>query len=141
MKIVYTAGVWALFHAGHLAFLERSKALAGFGGKLIVGVLTDDGAAAYKPRPVVHQDERLRIVSALSCVDAAFLQPGTDPSPVLCALDALGLRPDLMTHGDDWTQLREGGETLARLGIELVLLPYGPGQGTTGIIRRIREAS
>lgn len=141
MKIVYTAGVWSLFHAGHLAFLEASKALAGSHGKLVVGVLTDDGAERYKPRPVIGQDDRLRIIAALDCVDAALLQPGTDPSPVLHALDRLGLRPDILTHGSDWKELREGMETLHALGIEYVTLPYGSGTGTTGIIRRIREVS
>jgi glycerol-3-phosphate cytidylyltransferase len=137
MRIVYHAGVWDLFHAGHLSILQRSKEL---GDVLVVGVVTDVGAAAYKPRaPVISQDERLRIVSALECVDAAFLQPGTDPSPVLEALAAVGVCPSVMAHGDDWSELREGNDTLERLGIELALLPYGNGDGTTGIIRRIRE--
>src|SRR5690606_26928530 len=57
MRIVYHAGVWDLFHAGHLRVLEQSKKL---GDVLIVGVVTDDGAAAYKPRrPVIPQHERL----------------------------------------------------------------------------------
>jgi glycerol-3-phosphate cytidylyltransferase len=138
MRVIYHAGVWDLFHAGHLDILERSKAL---GDLLVVGVVSDEGAAAYKDRaPVVSQDERLRIVSALRCVDAAYLQPGTDPTPVLELLAAQGDCPRAMVHGDDWRALREGQGTLDRLGIELVLLPYGPGRGTTGLIERIREA-
>lgn len=142
MKTIYTAGVFSLIHAGHLSLLERSKALAGEGGKLIVGVLTDDGAAAYKERPVVPQDERFRMIAALGCVDAAFLQPGTDPSPVLLALAALGIRPAAMTHGADWSELREGNETLAALGIEFVILPLLERQGerlsTTRTVSQIR---
>lgn len=142
MKTIYTAGVFSLIHAGHLSLLQRSKALAGEGGKLVVGVLTDDGAAAYKDRPVVPQDERLRMVAALGCVDAVFLQPGTDPTPVLLALAALGIRPAAMTHGTDWTELREGNETLAALGMELVLLPLEERQGerlsTTRTVSKIR---
>lgn len=135
-RIVYHAGVWDLFHAGHLQALEASR---GLGDMLIVGVVTDLGAAAYKARsPVIGEAERLRIVSALACVDAAFLQPGTDPTPVLLALDALGLRPAIMAHGDDWSELREGSETLRRLGIEWRTVPYGDGAGTTGLIERIR---
>jgi cytidyltransferase-like protein len=137
-RVIYTAGVWDLFHAGHLQVLEASRRL---GDLLVVGVLTDDGAAAYKRRPVINQADRLRIVAGLRCVDAAVLQPGTDPSPVLDALAALGLRPEAMTHGDDWRELREGMGTLERLGIRLELLPYGPGPGTTGIIQRIQEGA
>jgi bifunctional ADP-heptose synthase (sugar kinase/adenylyltransferase) len=56
----------------------------------------------------------------------AVLQPTTDPTPVLERL-----RPDVMTHGDDWERLREGQETLERLGIEWQLVPYTPGISTT----------
>lgn len=122
-RVIYTAGVFDLFHAGHLALLEASKAGAGIGGRLVVGVLTDDGAAAYKPRPIHHEHDRLALIRSLECVDAAFLQPGTDPSPVLRALVALGVRPAAMTHGSDWSELREGMATLQELGVEYVTIP------------------
>ena len=139
MRIVYTAGVWDLFHEHHLSLLERSRAL---GDRLVVGVVTDEGTAAYKPEPPVNREHhRLRVIQGLRCVDAAFLQPGTDPSPVLRALAAVGVVPEVMTHGDDWSELREGNETLAELGIRLVLLPYGLGGGTTAIKARIRGSS
>lgn len=141
MKVVFTAGVWDIFHTGHLSMLERSKCLAGPGGKLVVGVVTDLGTAAYKPEPpTINEHHRLRIIQAIECVDAAFLQPGTDPSPVLRALAALGCTPDLMTHGDDWSELKEGGETLEELGVELMLLPYTPDVCTSEIRDRIRVA-
>lgn len=138
--IVYTAGVWDLFHTGHLRILERSKELAGEGGKLVVGVVTDLGAAAYKPTPPINSEHaRLEIVDSIEIVDAVFLQPGTDPSPVLVALARVGARPDLMTHGDDWEHLRIGQETLERLGIDWKLLPYTPDVSTTEIRRRVME--
>ncbi|MFW6030998.1 MAG: adenylyltransferase/cytidyltransferase family protein [Myxococcota bacterium] len=133
--IAYHAGVWDLLHVGHVRVLQASKAHCDV---LIVGVVTDDGAAAYKRRPIVPEHERLELVRELSCVDAAFLQPGTDPTPVLEDLHRLGVTPDEMHHGDDWSELREGAATLQRLGIDLRLLPYGDGPGTTGLIERIR---
>lgn len=136
MRVIYTAGCWDLFHEGHLRILRASRAL---GDRLVVGVVTDDGAARYKPRPLVQPEAfRLDLVSSLDCVDAAFLQPGTDPTPVLRSLAALGAAPTVMTHGDDWDRLLEGNETLEQMGIELVLLPYGDGSGTTGLVERIR---
>lgn len=139
--IVYSAGVFDILHQGHLNILERSRALAGPHGKLFVGVLTDEGAAAYKPqRPTQDQATRLRIINSLSFVTAGFLQPGTDPSPVLRTLASLGLKPDVMTHGNDWTKLREGNETLEELGIRLELLPYTAGVSTTEIRARIQAA-
>lgn len=130
-RVVYTAGCWDLLHSGHMNILRRSKAL---GDTLIVGVLTDLGVAAYKPKPPLYNEHaRLEIVRSLNFVDAAFLQPGTDPSPVLRALAACGCKPFVMTHGDDWTELREGNETLAELGIGLQLIPYTPDVSTTRV--------
>jgi bifunctional ADP-heptose synthase (sugar kinase/adenylyltransferase) len=97
--------------------------------KLVVGVVSDDGTEAYKHvRPFRNQDTRLRIIHALRCVDFALPQETTDPTPVLRAL-----RPHVLFHGDDWSALKEGNETLAELGIEFVLLPYTPGVCSTDI--------
>lgn len=136
-RIVYTAGVFDLLHDGHLATLAASRAM---GDLLIVGVLTDRGAAAYKRTPVLDEHVRLQIISSLDVVDAAFLQPGTDPSPVLRALDAMGLRPSIFTHGADWSELREGNSTLADLGIEYRVTPYYEGKSTSEIISRVKLA-
>lgn len=135
MRVIFTAGVFDLLHEGHLNILRASKAL---GDLLIVGVVTDQGTAAYKGRIPVHPEHvRLDLVRSLRFVDGAFLQPGTDPSPVLSSLAACGLCPEVMTHGDDWTELREGNETLAQLGIRLELLPYTRGISTTLTRRQI----
>lgn len=136
MRVIYTAGVWDLLHTGHIRFLQASRAL---GDRLIVGVVSDDGAAAYKRRPIISEHDRFAMVNALSCVDIAVRQPGTDPTPVLDMLVGdMGIPIVAMTHGDDWSELREGNKTLERYGIRLVLLPYGSGKGTTGIIHEIR---
>ena len=126
MRIVYTAGVWDLFHRGHRNCLLRSR---DFGDLLVVGVLTDRGAAAYKRRPLQDQETRLSLIRDLRYVDFAVLQETTDPSPILRML-----RPAVMTHGDDWKQLLEGNETLAELGIRLALVPYTPGISTSDLI-------
>lgn len=41
MKIVITYGTFDLFHIGHLHILQRARALAGEGGKIIVAVSSD----------------------------------------------------------------------------------------------------
>lgn len=125
-RTVYTAGVFDLLHRGHLNLLHASRAL---GDRLIVGVVSDAGAEAYKRRPIQDQETRLQVIRALRCVDVAILQPTTDPTPILEAV-----RPDIMTHGDDWSRLREGHETLERLGIQFRLLPYTPGVSTSMLL-------
>ena len=132
MRIVYAPGCYDLLHEGHRNFLRRSKALGDF---LIAGIVTDDGAAAYKRRPVQPEQTRLGNVRDLRYVDLAVLQPGTDPTPVLRSLVRLGIKPDLLTHGDDWQRLREGHETLEELGIGWALVPYTHGVSTTDTIQ------
>jgi bifunctional ADP-heptose synthase (sugar kinase/adenylyltransferase) len=68
----------------------------------------------------------MEAVKRLGFVDVVEIQHTTDPSENL-----FRFRPDVMTHGDDWTELLEGNDTLAELGIEFVLLPYTPGVSTT----------
>jgi rfaE bifunctional protein nucleotidyltransferase chain/domain len=135
-RIVYTAGVFDLFHAGHVEILEESAKL---GDLLYVGVVSDEGTEAYKgQRPVFTEHERLGIVSAMRCVDWVFLQPGTDPSPVLFGLAAAGMTPAIMTHGDDWSELLEGNETLRELGIEFRIIPRTTGRFTSRLIEQIQ---
>lgn len=124
MRVIYTAGVWDLLHRGHLNVLWESKRM---GDVLVVGVVSDEGTLAYKGRfPEQGERDRMDSVAGLSFVDLVLLQPTTDPTPLLERI-----RPDVMTHGDDWPHLLEGQDTLDRLGIEWRLVPYTPGISTT----------
>lgn len=127
--IVYTAGVFDLFHIGHLNILRKSKAL---GDKLVVGVLTDDGAAAYKDRPIIPERHRLEIVRSIPCVDLAIYQESTDPTRELQVI-----RPDIFTHGSDWSRLKQGHKTLKKMGIKYMRLPYTRGVSSSEIKQQI----
>jgi rfaE bifunctional protein nucleotidyltransferase chain/domain len=128
-RIVMTSGVFDLLHRGHLNLLRASRAL---GDKLIVGVVSDDGAAAYKRPPIQDERTRLEVIRSLVGVDCALLQSTTDPTPLVELV-----RPDVFTHGDDWERLLRGQETLERLGVAFVRLPYTPGISTSMIRERI----
>lgn len=123
-RVCYTAGVFDLFHAGHLNLLWRSKQLCDV---LVVGVVDGDGVYAYKGRfPVENWQLRKSRIERLAFVDVVVRQATTDPTENLERF-----QPDVMTHGDDWSRLREGHETLERLGVEFVTLPYTQGVSTT----------
>lgn len=65
--IVYTVGTFDLLHVGHLALLEYCKSL---GSVLAVGVASDRVVNSYKPNvPVIPLEQRMEMLSALSCVD------------------------------------------------------------------------
>jgi len=70
MRTVLTDGVFDLLHANHIAFLEKARA---FGDWLVVGVISDRRALEHKRQPIVPQDQRIKCVEALSCVDEVFL--------------------------------------------------------------------
>ncbi|GAA3088586.1 hypothetical protein GCM10010530_12950 [Kribbella aluminosa] len=61
------AGVFDLFHVGHVDVLERARQ---FCDRLVVAVLSDEWALdAWGARPFVPQLERAQIVEHLRCVD------------------------------------------------------------------------
>lgn len=69
----YVAGVFDLFHIGHLNLLRRAKEQC---EHLIVGVVSDEQACGGKEHaPYVPQAERLEIVQSCRYVDEAFILP------------------------------------------------------------------
>jgi glycerol-3-phosphate cytidylyltransferase len=124
MVVGYTAGVWDLLHRGHLNILYETRKLCDI---LVVGVVTDDGTAAYKARPPVDPEwKRIHQIRSIPWVDVAVLQDSTDPTPELERF-----RPDVFTHGSDWDRLKQGHDTIDRLGIKYVSIPYTEGISTT----------
>lgn len=73
-KIVFTGGVFDLFHFGHLNYLERSKAL---GDILIVHVdaFSPDASRRDKyDRPILPEDKKAAIIASLDFVDFVIVQ-------------------------------------------------------------------
>ena len=95
--IALATGVFDLLHVGHLRYLEGAKQLA---GKLVVAINSDASTRANKgpARPVIPEAERLELVAALRCVDAAFLFSEPDVRAVIRAL-----KPDIHVKGTDYT--------------------------------------
>lgn len=125
-RVVFVPGVWDLLHVGHLNLLWRARAL---GDILVVGVVSSWGCREYKPgAPKQDLPERMAAVRQLTFVDVVEEQESTDPTPLLERY-----RPQVLVHGDDWKRLIRGNETLERLGVELVLLPYTQGVSSTAL--------
>lgn len=72
-NVGYVAGVFDLFHVGHLNILKRAKEHCKY---LIVGVVSDEQASAGKSHsPYVNEQERKAIVESCKYVDEAFVLP------------------------------------------------------------------
>jgi FAD synthetase len=69
MRRVVATGTFDVLHTGHLYYLEESRHL---GDELSV-IVARDANVKHKPKPVIPEDQRLKMVAALKPVDHAVL--------------------------------------------------------------------
>jgi rfaE bifunctional protein nucleotidyltransferase chain/domain/rfaE bifunctional protein kinase chain/domain len=131
-RVVATGGCFDLLHAGHVAMLEAARSL---GDCLVVLLNSDASVRRLKgpDRPLVHQDDRAAVLSALRCVDAVVVFDEDTPERALAEL-----APDVFAKGADYApeDLPEAA-TVRRLGGEVVTLPYVAGRSTTRLIEEV----
>ena len=133
MVIGYTAGVFDLFHIGHLNLLRNAKGMC---DKLIVGVSTDD-LVRYKGKvPVIPFADRMEIVRNIRCVDAAVPQENMDKLAMCKKLKA-----SILFVGDDWYQTPKWEnyeKQFQENNIAIVYFPYTKGVSSTQISKALR---
>ncbi|MEM2904651.1 MAG: adenylyltransferase/cytidyltransferase family protein [Candidatus Bathyarchaeia archaeon] len=141
-KVVLTTGVFDILHTGHLMLLERAKALAGPGGRLVVVVARDSTVEKRKGSPpIMPEEERRRMVEALKPVDEALL--GHQDFSIGKVLEEV--KPDIIVFGYDQRDLEEETRRFAKergLLCEVVRLPrFAAGMLNSGskIKERIAE--
>jgi len=134
---VFTNGVFDLLHAGHVEYLARARSL---GEMLVVGVNGDvsvRGLGKGPGRPVNRENDRAMVVAALECVDAVCLFDEDTPAKLIEEL-----MPDVLVKGGDYELAAVvGRDVVERGGGRVELIDLVSGHSTTGIIRRIREAT
>lgn len=127
--VVATGGCFDLLHAGHIHTLRAARTL---GDCLIVCLNSDESVRRVKgpDRPLVPEEDRAAVLSALECVDAVVLFDEDTPEAVL-----EHLRPDVFAKGGDYavSELPEA-KLLARWDGRAVILPYVAGRSTTRLI-------
>jgi len=89
---VLATGTFDILHPGHLMYLDQSRAL---GDELVV-IVARDANVLHKPKPIIPQEQRLLMVSALKMVDRAILGSETDMFEPIEEL-----KPDIITLGYD----------------------------------------
>jgi glycerol-3-phosphate cytidylyltransferase len=126
---VITFGTFDVFHVGHLNLLERARSL---GGRLIVGISTDALNISKKGRaPVFPQEERLRIVQSLKCVDEVFFEESLE----LKRAYLLHYKADVLAMGDDWQGRFDEFSDICKV----VYFERTPAVSTTAVIEKIRR--
>jgi glycerol-3-phosphate cytidylyltransferase len=122
----YTAGVFDLFHAGHMNYLSAARAECEF---LIVGVDCNERVRSKKgiTRPVQDLGERLHNVQNAGLASYVFAK--TTSADVILPK----LQPNMYFIPSNRNLSPERRRLLVGLGIELRIISYTEGISTTGI--------
>jgi len=125
---VYAAGVWDLFHYGHLNLLLKAKAL---GDHLTVGVCSDERAKIYKGMfPIMSWDDRAAVISQIRCVDNLLkYENHYDVNQI----EKLNI--DIIVLGTDWENKHfpKLKNIIERLNVRMEFIPYTKGISTSSI--------
>jgi glycerol-3-phosphate cytidylyltransferase len=126
MIIVYTTGVYDMFHIGHYNFLKSASKY----GKLIVGVTSDNLVKKEKNKiPVVNEKDRMIVIKNLSFVNDVILHENSDKVEMHKKLN--------FTHciiGSDWKGHYTYNEFEKNLPeVKFIYLSYTNGISTTYI--------
>ncbi len=134
-KLGYTAGVFDLFHVGHLNILKKAKEYC---DELIVGVSTDELVSNYKNKvPIIPYEERIAIVSAIKYVDKVVPQVNRNKFEAW-----ENLKFDVMFVGDDWKGSKlftEVEHQFREVGVDIVYFPYTQGTSSTMLREKISK--
>lgn len=134
--LVFTNGCFDILHVGHVRHLQAAKEL---GGRLVVGVNSDQSVRAIKGlnRPINPAAERAEVLAALMWVDHVIVFNDTRVTRLIKEL-----RPHIYVKGGDYTVDSLNPEELAALrqiNADVRILPLVPGKSTTALLRAIQE--
>jgi rfaE bifunctional protein nucleotidyltransferase chain/domain len=130
-RVVFTNGCYDVLHPGHIRLLESARSL---GDVLILALNTDASVQRLKgpTRPLISEDQRAELASALAAVDAVTFFDEDTPRELIAAV-----LPDILIKGADWTHFIAGREEVEAAGGKVLALPLEPGYSTTGILEQV----
>jgi len=131
-RIVFTNGCFDILHPGHIDYLAKAATL---GDKLIIGLNSDASVKRLKgeTRPLQNQQARMFILAALAFTDAIILFNEDTPYQLLSQI-----KPHILVKGADYKINQViGADIVTANGGSVALLPYLPGNSTSGIIARM----
>ena len=131
--VVFTNGVFDLLHPGHIRYLTEAR---GLGDALIVGVNSDRSVRTNKgpDRPINQAEERVEVLLALTCVDAAVIFDEETPLALITRI-----QPDILVKGADWGHNNiVGRDVVEGRGGRVVRVELAQGFSTTNLIKKSR---
>ena len=134
-KLVFTNGVFDILHVGHVRYLAQAKEL---GDALVVAINSDASVRELKgeARPLVNQNDRAEVLSALSSVDYVTVFDNISPRSLIAKL-----LPDVLVKGGDYALDQiHGREDVEAAGGRVISLPFVEGSSTSQIIERMKRS-
>jgi D-beta-D-heptose 7-phosphate kinase/D-beta-D-heptose 1-phosphate adenosyltransferase len=121
-RIVFTNGVFDLLHTGHFELLAEAKSL---GGKLIVGINSDESVRRFKgpKRPINNVNKRKRQLELLPWVDEVIVFDEDTPYRLIKEVV-----PHVIVKGGDYTVEQVVGNDLADVHLVLTVEGYSTTQ-------------
>ncbi|MDR9403261.1 MAG: D-glycero-beta-D-manno-heptose 1-phosphate adenylyltransferase [Halothece sp. Uz-M2-17] len=137
--LVLTNGCFDLLHVGHVRYLQTAKSL---GKTLVVGLNSDQSVRSIKPqktgcplRPIIPEQQRAEVLSALAAVDAVVLFSETTAEALIEAL-----QPDIYAKGGDYTlDTLPEAKTVQNYGGKIELIAVEVPTSTSEIIGKIAQ--
>lgn len=132
-RVVFTNGCFDVLHVGHLRYLEEAKAL---GDILVVGLNSDASTSRLKGpgRPIVGEEERAELLSALRPVDYVIVFSEDTPLELIKQV-----KPDVLVKGGDWPiEKIVGADFVLANGGQVKSLSFVEGKSTTDLVDKIR---
>lgn len=126
MIVGYTAGVFDLFHIGHLNLLKNAKGMC---DKLVVGVTVDELVMYKNKKAMIPYEDRAEIIRSIKYVDAVVPQSDMDKVKMCKKIGA-----QVLFVGDDWydtEKWKKYEEELSSVGVKVVYFPYTRGVSST----------
>ncbi len=128
-KIVFTNGCFDIIHVGHVRYLTEAKKL---GDILVIGLNSDNSVSRIKPgRPVIPQEQRAEVLSALYMIDYITLFDEDTPYELIKEI-----KPDVLVKGADWDIKNIVGSDIVK---KVSTIPFVEGVSTTEIINKIQR--
>jgi len=137
-KISWTNGCFDIIHAGHVDYLERSKA---YGDFLVVGLNSDASVKKLKGdnRPVFSEKDRAKVLCSIVHLDYVVIFSDKTPIRMIELL-----KPDYYIKGGDYTIDtidQDERKVVEGYGGEIVLLPMVEGVSSSIIVEKIKKLS
>jgi D-beta-D-heptose 7-phosphate kinase/D-beta-D-heptose 1-phosphate adenosyltransferase len=125
-----------LLHPGHISLLHQARA---FGDRLVIGLNTDDSVRRLKgpQRPILSENDRAAMLSALECVDLVVLFDEDTPLALIKAIE-----PDILVKGSDYNPDQVVGKDIVEAyGGTVKLVKLIKGYSTTRLTEHVRSGN